>query len=208
MYFVDDTDLGLDYEAYEVLWENVIKPEIASYLTDFDQTNGVLRHLGAAINLLPNIEKMIWDRYCYYNIKCKSEYMDPPTQGTPFLLDRHKVAACYMAAIVSVQPMIIYSVDTKEPSTYPINELLAITVGLSVLRSFIEASDIPEAQKKHAAENILYPPKDMIGHGDYLNNFANELHFAFLDGSINILSISHELFLLEVITRTGVGEFY
>lgn len=41
----------------------------------------------------------------------------------------------------------------------------------------------------------------MVNHGIYIQNYANELRFNVLEGNISILSLAHELYLLEVITQ-------
>lgn len=201
MVIIRDTDVGKDRDSYDQLWETVIAPEIESYREDFDSSSPVFTELKMRLNVYPDAKELIWKRYCYYNSKCKMLYMAPPEDGTDFLLDRHKIAACYMAAIVSVQPIVLFSKETDEPSSYPISEFLAITTGLSILRSYLEFSTGQAFE-----HGILYPPKSMVQNGNYTNNFARELHFAYLDGSINLLSLAHELFLLEIITLTGVGE--
>ena len=205
MFVIEEKDMGLDHDAFEQIWDKIIRPEIGEYQKDFNPEKGALKSLRLALVQVPRIKELIWERYRFYNITCKSEYMEPPTSGKPFLLDRHKVAACYTAAIVSVQPMHLFSNKSALPEKYPINELLALTTGLSILRAYLMAENLPEDEKRHAENGILYPPESMVSHGDYVNNFANELHFAYLDGNINILSIAHELFLLEVITRAGIG---
>ena len=45
------------------------------------------------------------------------------------------------------------------------------------------------------------PDNSLVNHGQYLDNFASELYFSISEGNINILSVAHELYLLEVITR-------
>ena len=49
-------------------------------------------------------------------------------------------------------------------------------------------------------DNGLLIP-DSVNHGDYMDNFASEINFAVSEGNIHILSIAHELYLLETITK-------
>ena len=205
MVFINGSGVGMDRNSYEKLWEIVIQPEIKTFSDDFSCDASVFQELQLRLQVAPDAKELIWSRYCYYNRKCKTLYMKPPTGNEEFLLDRHKVSACYMAAITSAQPMILSSLDNDEVSDYPISEFLSISTGLSLLCAFLKNESIPSEQLDHVRNGILYPPKDMVSHGEYLNNFARELHFAYLDGTLNVLSLAHELFLLEVISRTGVG---
>ena len=185
MVFIEGSRVGMDRNSYEKLWEIVIQPEINTFIDDFSCDSSVFQELRLRLRVAPDAKELIWSRYCYYNRKCKALYMKPPTTNEEFLLDRHKVSACYMTAITSAQPMILSSLD--------------------LLCAFLKTEDLPSEQLAHVRNGILYPPKDMVSHGEYLNNFARELHFAYLDGTLNVLSLAHELFLLEVISRTGVG---
>ncbi len=206
MVFFEESRVGMDRNSYEKLWEIVIQPEIKAFSDDFScDTKSAFQDLRLRLQVAPDAKELIWSRYCYYNRKCKALFMKSPVANEEFLLDRHKVSACYMAAITSAQPMILSSQDSHKVSDYPISEFLSISTGLSLLCAFLKTEDIPSEQLARVQNGILYPPTDMVSHGEYLNNFARELHFAYLDGTLNILSLAHELFLLEVISRTGVG---
>lgn len=50
-------------------------------------------------------------------------------------------------------------------------------------------------------KGIKIPDDNLVNHGIYIQNYANELHFNASEGNISILSIAHELYLLEVITQ-------
>ena len=124
-------------------------------------------------------------------------------------IDRHKVAACYIIAIATVKPMRLIKKDERYNA---INETLALTVGFSLLRAFVIAaikdkhgiSEEESCRLIHKFENgIKLPNGSLINHGTYLDNFASEIYFGVLEGNISILSIAHELYLLEVFTRIG-----
>lgn len=185
-----------DRSSYEVIWENVIHAEIINYQTLY--TN--------CIELIPNVKEEIWEKYVSLNNYCKSNYMQPSVAR----LDRHKVAACYMVAIATLRPMrFTKKIDGKDVPL-AINETLAITVGLSIVRAFAiaaiqENNDITQDMKERLIEKfdkgIKLPQNSFVNHGTYVDNYANELYFAISEGSINILSVAHELYLLEVITK-------
>ena len=122
-------------------------------------------------------------------------------------IDRHKVAACYMIAIAYVSPMRFdTSIIQGSKKHYIVNELLAITVGLSILRAFIlaaiDASEIKNESKitlkNRIMSGLMTPDGKFVHHGEYALNYANELYYSVKDGKCCILSIAHELYLLEL----------
>ena len=127
------------------------------------------------------------------------------------LIDRHKVAACYLIAVAIVSPMRIdYGIIPDTEKHFIANDVLAITVGLSVLRGFVKAEIFTDKNKTDKAKKDLFKPfengikipsNEHINHGSYIVNYANEIYFAVNDGNYNILSIAHELYLLELITK-------
>ena len=185
-----------DRDSYEVIWTKVISKEINNY-----QSLNV-----NCIELIPNLKEEIWEEYVLLNAYCKNNYM----KSSEGKIDRHKVAACYMIAIAMLKPMkFIKKIDNKEVPL-AINETLAITVGLSLVRAFaIAAIQENKNTNKEAIEmlvakfknGIKVPQGDLVNHGSYIDNFANEIHFAASEGKMCILSLAHELYLLEVITR-------
>ena len=185
-----------DRDSYEIIWERVIKKELDNYQSIYVN----------CIELIPNVKEEIWEKYVSLNTYCKTNYMKSP-QGK---IDRHKVAACYMIAIAILRPMrFVGKVDNKEVPL-AINEMLAITVGLSLVRAFAIAAIRENDNINKEDANILVakfdngikiPEGDLVNHGMYLDNYANEIYFSTSEGKICVLSLAHELYLLEVITR-------
>ena len=105
-------------------------------------------------------------------------------------LDRHKVSACYILAIVKASP-IIFNELLAEDKFYTVNEEIALTVGLSVLRSFCSTD---KSYPVSLPYDFTYP---VASHGDYRENFVVELYFTKKEGNYNILSLSHTLYLFE-----------
>lgn len=184
-----------DRSSYEIIWEKVIRAEIINYQTRY--TN--------CIELIPDLKEEIWKKYVSLNTYCRHNYMISSVEK----LDRHKVAACYMIAIATLKPMrFVKKIDGKDVPL-AINETLAITVALSIVRAYAIAAIKKHLDDKMIQDNLVakfdagikMPDGDLVNHGDYLDNYANELNFAITEGKICILSIAHELYLLEVITR-------
>lgn len=187
-----------DRDSYEKVWNEIIFQEICSYVELYK----------GCIDYIPNAEIAIWKEYCRLNEYCKRNYMQ---SGESARIDRHKVAACYMIAICTVQPM-YFTEQVLNDLSLPvaINETLAITVGLSLLRAFILSSidnnnqltDIEKKEMRNIFDGgISFPEGNMVNHGNYIENYANELHYAVSDGKACVLSLSHELYLLEVFTK-------
>lgn len=183
-------------QSFEKLWDKVIDVSINKF------------------SRLPEVscsktaKEDIWKEYQNFNKHCKEQYMRDP-EGR---LDRHKVASCYMLAILKAYPLSIdFSPDNEILIT--LNEHLAIEIGLSILKTFItapkdndEVEDFPkinpEEDVKIFDKGFNFPKEhDEIFHGEYRKNFAIELYFTHKEKSYNILSLSHSLYLLELYNR-------
>lgn len=175
--------------SYNVLWNKVIFKIINAYKID---TIGV--------KVIENAQDVIWDNYVLLRDHSKRTYMKDP-EG---LLDRHKVCACMIYSIVKSSVLKVAESQTSENEYLNIiNEDLALTTGLSLLRAFIESAI--RLKKPENSEQLLQKFKDGISfpptnHGDYRENFLSELYFAKEENNYNILSLSHILYLLEVYT--------
>lgn len=178
--------------SYDAIWKLVILPVIDSY-----------RERYAGITVIPDAQEVIWERYLHFNRYCKTTYMLNPAGK----LDRHKVCACYMYAIVSANVLGCTLAEKDTVAKYlTINEHLAITTGMSLLRAFTLSSihcanTMSEEQKKTLTQRIdngIRFPR--CNHGNYRSNFASELHYTREENTYNILSLSNTLFLLEKYT--------
>lgn len=181
-----------DKNSFDKIWEKVISVEINNYKN---------RYFDLIYNI-PNMKDEIWNTYKELNDFCKLNYMKDASSK----IDRHKVCACYIIAISKVKPMRYqYSSDVN----LGINEQLALTVGFSLLRAFIISSI--EGNEKYSSDKkkeliskfddgIKIPSSDSVYHGNYISNFVNELYFNIRDGNISILSVAHELYLLELLS--------
>lgn len=184
-----------DRKSYEKIWNKIISKEIENYQNVFAN----------CIELIPDPKEEIWETYVRLNAYCKENYMKEPNDK----IDRHKVAACYIIAIATVRPLRFVKKVKNERPRLAINESLAITVGLSLLRAFIlaETKEMDGEEKidilKKFEGGILIPDGTLIKHGSYMENYAREIFFAVSDGKACILSFAHELYLLEIFTRLG-----
>lgn len=182
----------MDRNSYNQIWSVVIKPTMEDYANRFSE-----------IAIAHNAQEVIWQEYMKFNQHCKVQYMEDAGGK----IDRHKVCACYMYAIVKANTMSCKLADSDTEQRYlALNENLAITVGMSLLRAFVLAS-IDSSEELSNEQKILYKSRITNGiifpacnHGVYRENFASELHYSDLERNYNILSLANTLFLLEIHT--------
>ena len=118
-------------------------------------------------------------------------------------LDRHKIAACIMFAIVKVHPLKIkkrtllrrYLNKTPYEKRYVLlNEYLALYSALSVVESFRQ-DDIKNQRINFDRPGVCQP---MTTNGEsYIHNTCLDLYFAKRHNKINILTFANVFFLLE-----------
>lgn len=184
-----------DLDCYNKAWKKVISPLLAHYRDSIDW-----------IEIKPNMEETIKENYIHFNQMCKSDYMDPSIVR----LDAHKVSACYMLAILKSCPF-EYSREADDNKLIVAIEQLTLTVGLSILRSFLICDRDINNQKKSKEQfekdrmifhdGFVFPDSTEVNHGEYRNNFALELYFTRNQENYNILSLAHSLYLLELYNR-------
>lgn len=187
-----EDDIFVDKNSYDKIWEVVINPTIQDYRNRYSE-----------IAISHNAKEVIWQEYINFNKHAKLTYM----QEAGGKLDRHKVCACYMYAIIKANILSCHLADSDTEQSYlALNENLAITVGMSVLRAFVVSSinsseqlpgDKKEALRKKIDSGIIFPD---CNHGDYRNNFAAELYYTKKENNYNVLSLANTLFLLETHT--------
>lgn len=186
-------NLEPDKESYDDIWEKLIKPQLDKYK----------EVLGECVSIDNNIKDLIWKEYVVLNRHCKTEYMVDPNGR----LDRHKVAACYLIAILHVNPIRFVSVPLDDDRYFVINAKIAIATAMSIVRAYVLAScdGLSGAEKnnikKKFEDGLSCPPDEFVHHGDYLKNFASEIYYVNRDGKLHVLPIAHELYLLEVLTH-------
>lgn len=165
-------------KSYEEIWNKIINPEINRYKNEVP-----------SVSCTSSAKDDIFQQYIEFNNHCKNTYMANPNN----ILDRHKVSACYMLAILSASPL-SFNMSYEDDILITINEHLAITVGLSILRAFIETENLQKGEKGTNHSDIFLPYTD---HGNYRDIFAVELYFTRKEKNYNMLSLSNTLFLLE-----------
>ncbi|MBQ7321390.1 MAG: hypothetical protein IJW99_04770 [Clostridia bacterium] len=127
-------------------------------------------------------------------------------------LNRHKVAAAIMIAILKTKPikkvdMLYYQPDSKgNLKHWPFNEALAISAALSVLRAFIlgrvDYAFSGQLISRQIFCNVIEEDKDIFKNDIPISmtermEWEWELYQVRQDGAYNLLSIAHILKLIE-----------
>lgn len=181
---------GQDYESYCSYYETGINQIISDYKKLYD-----------SLIIHPNAKERIWDEYKRFNNICKDRYMSHPDH----LIDRHKVTACYIYAIVKARVIVSEeSLKSGDDTNLLLNENLAYTFGFSLLRSLIlslaealegkTAIDYKDRIFEVFEGDFAFP---QCSHGKYKDNFISQLYFTWRESSYNILALADSLYLVE-----------
>ncbi len=142
----------------------------------------------------------IFDKYQKERSKIKKYYMKNPNEN----IDRHKIAACMLFAIMSIYPVYVplkYRVknflkrDTFSIELSYINEYIAIYTALSILDNFFVQDKIDGILDEH--RHRIYIPETFCDDYGYLLNMCIDLKFGKMKKKINILTYSNIFFLME-----------
>lgn len=184
---------------YDDVWETIIAPEIIDWV-----------RYGASCSDLNSAKEAIW--YCYncLNLHVSENYM----QDHAAPLDRHKIAACYLCAILCASPLDVNEGEGVLSFLGTANERLAITVCCSVLAAFTSLrlrriagrerdwEKIEEEADRILNNGIVFPA--MVGHGaNYEESVIKALRAIRIERSYNPMVLALLMFDWE---RNTVGE--
>lgn len=192
-------------EIYDSIWNRLIEPTFQSFVT---RDGGLVLPQQAKEEI-----KVFYDELICY---AKKHYMSAETK----LLNRYKVAAAMMIAILKAKPIKkadpLYFMENKETgrlTPWPFNERLAVTVGFSVLHSFI-MERLSKAASERDEEIIKQEHLEVVCKQDAVifadgipideedqKNLVWELYQVRLDGAYNILTLAHILKDVERLAR-------
>ena len=157
----------------------------------------------------------------YKNTMQNNNTIDPPTP------DRHKTAAAMIIAIMRAN-VIVVDHDTRliNPQVKHLyNEELAISIGLSMLNSYMryeteirirnltqaigDDDKISQLEYLHFLEsslsNTIFLPKESASRDDYMDCLKKQLYYDNKLNHLSLLAISHLLFYIEVYHKHHVG---
>lgn len=183
-------------EKYLEVWDEIILPAI----------NDLIEIDGVGIFSKKKTKKAIWRAYKVFNRHCSLNYM----KNSQAPLDRHKVAACYMFAIVEVSPFFINKDASLDHEVARVNEYLAVNVGCAVLSSFLKTivNKMKDPELVVEIENSLkngFPLDFSVSHGEYLLNLMDALHLTRIEKRYNIPLLAILVFHWEssVVSKRG-----
>lgn len=174
-------------EKFNEIWCNILLPI-------YDEIS-----LKANVYIRPFAKEIAYRKYQKKKTYLKINYMQNPNTH----LDRHKIAACMMYAIVSSHPILIkpsaiwnkYVKKEKFPIKHLLlNEYLGIYTALSIVQSFKmynEGQDNDNVNQK-----IINMPITTNGE-DYIYNTCLDLYLSKKKKNINVLTFANVFFLLE-----------
>lgn len=188
---------GQDYKSYEQYYDIGINPIIVE-----------LQRKYSNVLVKKEAKEEIWLEYKFFNDLCKGHMREHEN-----LLDRHKVVACYMCAIEKAGVLLqTDAFQIGDDSLLLLNERLAMTFGMSLLRSLIV--DMAEKLKQkdikdkvlEAFDNDIAFPK--CTHGEHKDNILWQLFYTRKDNSYNVLLLAEMLYLLECynLMKCGIEE--
>ncbi len=183
-------------DKFDELWNNIVLP-IYDEMNEYD-----------ILFLKRNAKQKIYREYQRKKSFVKENYM---LCGNTHL-DRHKIAACIVYAIVKVSPIKVslrikwekYRLKRYFSREYELlNEYLALYTAFSIIESFRlygESHKEDEYPTKGFKRNQINLPKTSNGQ-DYLYNTCLDLYFSKQKNNINVLTFSNVFFLLELLEQ-------
>lgn len=119
-----------DMAVFDRLIRDVVSPQIKE----------LIKEEGVSCSSESEARDRMWAAYRGFYKHCVINYMQDkdgsiPSSDTELELDRHKVAACYMYAVLVSQPLQIDE-DKASDSSLLANERLAVSLGCSVLQMY------------------------------------------------------------------------
>lgn len=176
-------------EKFEDIWDNIILKLFSEMTPQKD------------VFIAPRSKKKIFKEYQKQKTFLKLNYMENPNTH----LDRHKIAACMLYAIVKVRPIKIkkFSVWRKfisgtryTPEFLMLNEYLGLYTAFSIIESF-------RVYEQSIDKDITFPRNGIsqpitINGEDYIYNTCLDLYLSRKKNKINILTFANVFFLLEI----------
>lgn len=171
-------------ETFDTLWNNGIKPKSKEIVNN---------NVGIVTFDAASYERI----FCEYNkLKdfAKISYMRDPDG----LLDRHKVCACLIIAIIKSKPLVYDEREDVFGMKKIFNENLAITIGLSLLYNFISDADGGK-NKEWLKDGFEFPVSKRDS--TYQELLCLMLHYDVMNNQYSILAVSNILYLIEEYTK-------
>lgn len=168
----------MDLQTFDRIWDEAIEPEAKKIV---DENTKIL-----AFN--PNSKIAIFNRYNELNKICKKNFMF----HSDGLIDRHKVSAALVIAIVQTQPLVTNVITNAYGDYYAFNETLAFRVALSLIKGYVNNNPTT----KQRIEKFTLPTVQNTDE-TYQEIFCKMIRLDSAYNQISILSLANIFFLLE-----------
>lgn len=175
-------------EKFEDIWNNIILG-LYNEITPQDD-----------LYIKARSKKKIFKKYQKQKTYLKLNYMENPNTH----LDRHKIAACMLYAIVKVHPIRIKRISIWKnylngkkftPEYLMLNEYLGLYTAFSIVESFRAYEQSEENEVGFKRKGIVQP---ITANGeDYIYNTCLDLYLSWKKNKINVLTFANVFFLLE-----------
>lgn len=175
-------------EKFEDIWNNIILG-LYNEITPQDD-----------LYIKARSKKKIFKKYQKQKTYLKLNYMENPNTH----LDRHKIAACMLYAIVKVHPIRIKRISIWKnylngkkftPEYLMLNEYLGLYTAFSIVESFRAYEQSEENEVGFKRKGIVQP---ITTNGeDYIYNTCLDLYLSRKKNKINVLTFANVFFLLE-----------
>ncbi len=176
----------MNRETFDTLWNQGIKIKAKQMVDD---------NLGI-VSFDNESKERILNEYNKLRDYTKMSFMSNPDG----LLDRHKVCACLIYAIIKSKPLVYDDSDNINGRKYVFNENLAMTIGLSLLYNFIICGS--EVDKAEIEDGFVYPKTThsrITGGAEvtYQEFCCLMLYFDVRNKQYSILALANILFMIE-----------
>lgn len=170
-------------ETFETLWRDGIKAKSEEI---------VEKNVGRVVFDTESKER-IFREYTKLRDYTKISFMRNPDG----LLDRHKVCACLIYAIVKSKPLVYDDSDNEIGMKNIFNENLAMTVGLSLLYNFIVSAK--QDNSKWIEKGFKFPKTERDA--TYQELLCLMIYYDIKNNQYSILALSNILFMIEEYTK-------
>jgi hypothetical protein len=195
----------VELEDFNKIWK-MVEFEVSRFKDEFDN----------AIIYNEFVKNNVFNRYGIHLNYCKDRFMArSQLNDKEIICDRHKLAAAFMISILECSPIVVDpELRFADPDTkWMFNETIAIRVGISVLFQFtlrdvegkLKDKTLNESESSFyryylgclEKADILYPEVHGKEVDNYVLGWKKELYYNNKYGTLSVLSIANELFLLE-----------
>lgn len=187
----------LSRTVFDKKWKSIIRKELNEWSR-------------GGVPLRASAKEDIWMAFYAFGEHCVENYLDGPNET----LDRYKLAACYLCAILAARPMVVEKLQLDDVR-YNANEYAAIHVACSILAGYtieaIEASALNERDKAvanvHVLDGLLFDNAFPTAGETYLLSALKALQFTAVERRYNLLLTALLMYHWEM-ALVGDGELF